>query len=449
VSSNAIARSPLLRIPVFYTEAMVATIESVSPSAGKPKAVVESWRALGVPLEVISPSPVGREDIVRAHDPSFVDGVLAGTIRNGFGGNEPAVAASLPFTSGSMLDAAHEALRNGQVAAAPCSGFHHAHYNEAAGFCTFNGLMVAALSLRASGRAARVGILDFDEHYGDGTDDILARLGIDWVVHYTAGRHFHNASQAGEFLARIPGIVATMRHCNVILYQAGADPHIDDPLGGWLTTEQLAERDYRVFATAATLGIPVAWNLAGGYQTPLRAVLDIHDNILLACFAVYIRERLAAETPDPVTPEPLPVRQPAHPRTPDESPQADITAAPRLLVSIGAEGGAIALYGDMADPAHRRFKVVVIDQTPMLLSEDDGGPEIRRDSGWLPTWSEAMLALGKYPWPHLHVLFVDPEVTDGVWEALQEYVGRSTQTIRDSAMSRWRRACGQSQASPK
>ncbi len=434
---------------MFYTEAMVASIESVSPSAGKPKAVVESWRALGVPIEVISPSPVGRKDIVRAHDPSFVDGVLAGTISNGFGGYEPAVAASLPFTSGAMLDAAREAIRNGQVATAPCSGFHHAHYGEAAGFCTFNGLMVAALSLHASSGATRVGILDFDEHYGDGTDDILARLGIDWVVHYTAGRHFHSASQADDFLARIPGIVATMRGCDVILYQAGADPHVADPLGGWLTTEQLAERDYRVFATAATLGIPVAWNLAGGYQKPLRRVLDIHDNTMLACFAVYIRERLAAETRDPVTPEPRPGRRTANPRRPDESPQGNTTTAPRLLVSIGAEGGAIALYGDMGDLSHPRFMVAVVDQTPMFLSEEEAGPAIRRDSGWLPTWSEAMSALGKYPWPHLHVLHVDPDVTDAVWEALQDYVGRSTQPVRDSAMSRWRRACGQSQAPPK
>jgi hypothetical protein len=34
-----------------------------------------------------------------------------------------------------------------------------------------------------------------------------------------------------------------MADCDVLLYQAGADPHINDPLGGWLTTAQLRERD--------------------------------------------------------------------------------------------------------------------------------------------------------------------------------------------------------------
>jgi acetoin utilization deacetylase AcuC-like enzyme len=236
---------------------------------------------------VIEPSPVGRDDLLRAHDPAFVDGVLSGIIPNGFGNTDKTVIRSLPFTSGAMLAAAREAIRNMKVAVAPCSGFHHSRFGSAAGFCTFNGLMVAALALQAHGEATRIGILDFDQHYGDGTNDIIGRLGIDWIVHYSAGTEFHNVSQAKDFLTRVPELVASMRGCDVVLYQAGADPHRDDPLGGWLDTEELAERDYRVFAAAEALGIPVAWNLAGGYQTPLRRVLDIHDNTLLACGRVY------------------------------------------------------------------------------------------------------------------------------------------------------------------
>ena len=33
--------------------------------------------------------------------------------------------------------------------------------------------------------------------------------------------------------------------------------------------------------------IPIAWDLAGGYQYDFRAVLDIHDNTLRACWDVY------------------------------------------------------------------------------------------------------------------------------------------------------------------
>jgi acetoin utilization deacetylase AcuC-like enzyme len=63
-----------------------------------------------------------------------------------------------------------------------------------------------------------------------------------------------------------------------VLYQAGADPHVDDPLGGFLTTAQLAERDRQVFAGLQAQGIPTAWDLAGGYQQPLSKVIEIHVN---------------------------------------------------------------------------------------------------------------------------------------------------------------------------
>ena len=279
----------LAAIPVFFTPLMAAEAGSFSPSAAKPRAALESWRKLDIPLNVMVPEPASVQDLARAHLPAFVDAVLSCRSDNGFGNRSKAVAASLPHTSGAMLAAAREALCNGRVAVAPCSGFHHAGYANAGGFCTFNGLMVTATALHASGEATRVGILDFDQHYGDGTDNIIDRLRIDWINHYSAGEHYGFATEARRFLSSISGLVAAMKNCDVILYQAGADPHIDDPLGGWLTTEQLYERDLLVFQAAAALGIPVAWNLAGGYQTPLRKVLRIHDGTMRACAQTYIR----------------------------------------------------------------------------------------------------------------------------------------------------------------
>ena len=280
--------SRLDRLPVYFSAAMVADGESYSPSAAKPATAVESWQQMGTPLAIIEPTPASRDDLVRAHDPGYVDGVISRQLRNGFGNKSAAVAASLPFTCGAMLCAAREAIRNGLVAVAPCSGFHHASYQQAAGFCTFNGLMVAAMALHASGDARRVGILDFDHHYGDGTDSIIARHQIDWITHYSAGKNYSSPEDAAPFLSEIEQRVEAMRDCDVILYQAGADPHVDDPLGGWLTTEQLFERDRRVFHAAHALGVPIAWNLAGGYQKPLRKVLDIHDNTMRACLAEYL-----------------------------------------------------------------------------------------------------------------------------------------------------------------
>lgn len=147
--------------------------------------------------------------------------------------------------------------------------------------------MVTACALRNEGIVQNVGILDFDQHWGDGTEDVIKRLDANWVHHYSAGAHWHDAEQAEQFLHAIRGLVESMADCDVILYQAGADPHIDDPLGGWLTTEQLRKRDRLVFESSERYGVPIVWNLAGGYQDPFTKVLEIHDNTMLECVAVF------------------------------------------------------------------------------------------------------------------------------------------------------------------
>ena len=270
-------------IPVFFSGMMVADAKSYSPSSSKPELVVRSWEELGIPLKLIWPKAMSPKDLYAVHDPRYVDGVLNSSIANGFGNTLREVAHSLPYTSGAMYDAACEAIRNDRVAVAPVSGFHHAGYYGGGGFCTFNGLVATAIKIDR-----KVGILDCDQHYGNGTDDIIEQLKLqDRVKHYSAGKAFRHATEADEFLKLIPQLMERFSHCAVILYQAGADPHVDDPLGGWLTTKQLAMRDKIVFETAKAMGVPIVWNLAGGYQKDIRKVLNIHDNTMKACWEVF------------------------------------------------------------------------------------------------------------------------------------------------------------------
>lgn len=274
----------LKAVPVFFDPRMVADARSFSPSAGKPRLAVESWQALGVPLSIHSFEPCSREQIAKAHDAEFVDDLLDLRIANGFGNRRADVAASLPFTTGSLLAAAHEALRNGVGSVSPTSGFHHAGYGHAAAFCSLNGLMIAAQNLPA---ATKVGILDFDFHMGDGTEDIIDRLKLRHrIIHYTQG--VQRLVPGGAFLYSIPGILKRFEGCDVVLAQMGADPHIDDELGGWLTTEQMAKRDALVFNCLRRMGVPCAWNLAGSYQTPFSNVLRLHDNTMLACARAWL-----------------------------------------------------------------------------------------------------------------------------------------------------------------
>jgi acetoin utilization deacetylase AcuC-like enzyme len=146
-----------------------------------------------------------------------------------------------------MLAAAEYAVLHHQVVCSPTSGFHHAGYRRSGGYCTFNGLMVTALALKDAALVNRVAILDCDAHYGDGTDSIISALGIDWIEHHTQGLQFgmaHNAAN-GAYELWLDTAIEKCKTCDVVLYQAGADPHVDDPLGGVLSTVQMPVCGYR------------------------------------------------------------------------------------------------------------------------------------------------------------------------------------------------------------
>lgn len=281
---------------VFYRPEQVASNQAAySPSAYKPKLVIEDWIARGVvlPQDIQSFDPVSRTDFKRVHYPPMVDDVLDLKRPNGFRNRDPEVAASLAFTSGSLLAASRWALVHQEAVCSPTSGFHHAGFNEPEGYCTFNGLMVTAVKLLDLGLVRRIAILDCDVHYGNGTDDIISRLDLrERITHHTMGQYFTDEERVGHRSVNFMGWLQTaINQCSgadLVIYQAGADPHINDPLGGLLTTREMLKRDLTVFR--AFKGRPLVWNLAGGYQRDaggsIKSVLQLHRNTALACTKV-------------------------------------------------------------------------------------------------------------------------------------------------------------------
>jgi acetoin utilization deacetylase AcuC-like enzyme len=268
---------------VFYDDRQnVKNNKSISPSAGKPKLAVESWMEK-FKVEIMPVDPVTLEQLCLIHDPDYVNGILNCEIENGFENKSKEIADSLLWTNGSFVSAAKHAAINKTWAASPTSGFHHATYDKSMGFCTFNGLVLAAVLLNKDKLANKIGILDLDIHYGNGTDDIINKLNIDYISHFTIGKNYRNV-MGKDFLIKLPDIINEIidKGVEILFYQAGADPHEDDPYGGNFSTKQLKERDDIVFSIAKEKGIPIVWNLAGGYQSNIDKVLEIHDNTALS-----------------------------------------------------------------------------------------------------------------------------------------------------------------------
>lgn len=274
---------------VFYDERQsVEHNPSISPSARKPAAVVKSWQEI-VPVEFMPVDPVTAEDLQLVHELEYVEGVLSCKLENGFGNKLQTIADSLLWTNGSFVSAAKYAVQNKANAVSPTSGFHHAGYCNGEGFCTFNGLTLAAVTLNKLW-GTKIAIADLDMHYGNGTDDIIQFLGIDFISHYTFGAHLDEVNYGKKtvedfcrtYTNQLPTIIEKILvGADVLFYQAGADPHVNDPYGGALTTEELKERDRIVFTIAKEKGVPVVWNLAGGYQSDFSKVLEIHNNTAL------------------------------------------------------------------------------------------------------------------------------------------------------------------------
>jgi acetoin utilization deacetylase AcuC-like enzyme len=135
---------------------------------------------------------------------------------------------------------------------------HHASADGCWGFCFFNNIAVAIARLRKEGKIKRAVILDFDLHYGDGTDNIFS--GISDVV------YFHpEARDRQEFVDSIALFLERQR-ADIIGVSAGFDRHVDD-WGGQLKTEdyQAIGRLVKEFSQRACQGRRFGV-LEGGYN---------------------------------------------------------------------------------------------------------------------------------------------------------------------------------------
>lgn len=257
----------------------------------------------GAGYEVHRPDPMPRAWIEAVHDPAYVDEVLACRVppekerRIGFPVG-PRVSRRAQLSPGGTWLAARLALRHG-FAANGAGGSHHALYDTGAGYCVFNDLAIAAHRLIAEGTVRRILIVDCDVHQGDGTamltagrDDIVT-FSIHGDKNFPARKAVSDVDVAlpdgtgdepylAALHAHLPGLIDRVRP-DLLLYQAGVDPHVDDRLGRLaLSDAGLVARDRFVMRMAGERGVPLASVLGGGYGQDRMAVAHRHAATILA-----------------------------------------------------------------------------------------------------------------------------------------------------------------------
>ena len=236
------------------------------------------------------------------HDEDYVEAFKLGNSprasTNGFSWSEEIKRGVLAMNAG-MLDGARVAMEEG-VAANISQGFHHSCFSRGGGYCTFNGLALVA----NENPDKKIFVLDCDEHGGNGTHEFITGRDIGKEPMENLRQITINGTSFGistdeqkrsvavtlpsitddfspyeEALERGFGIIEDWEP-DLVIYQAGADPHINDPLGTLgMTTEQMAYRDARVFEFLLGNRTPVLFVLAGGYQEPIEELLvPLHAN---------------------------------------------------------------------------------------------------------------------------------------------------------------------------
>jgi len=245
----------------------------------------------------LSPSPpVGRRDLLRAHEGSYIDAVLEGKLsreaqrRIGLPWSATLVRRSRAAVGGSLA-AGREALEFG-ISGQLAGGTHHAHAGFGSGYCVFNDLAVASLALLDSGAAARIAILDLDVHQGDGNSSILVPNAAVHVVSVHGEKNFPFRKVASDLDIGLPDGTADGAYLravdqalsgvmmfapDLVFYLAGVDPLADDSLGRFsVTPAGLAQRDEMVLERCRTRGVPVAIVAGGGYAKPIAPTVEAY-----------------------------------------------------------------------------------------------------------------------------------------------------------------------------
>lgn len=284
---------------LYYSPAYVASAHAFETTR-KAKWIADSLRNRPINgVTLVKPGPLTEEMVKRFHVPEYVDAVKTGEPRfvaesQGFRWDKklfPMVLSS----NGGVVAAALDALRTKKNTGSLSSGLHHAYRDAGSGFCTFNGLAMAAVfacnNRKWAKPAKNILILDLDAHCGGGTHSMIE----EWnpvIEHIDVSVSSHDSydpvgtnrlsmvGSAKDYVPKIQSELTRLGRYDLCIYNAGMDPYGHCMDGAMqIGVPDLWAREKTVFSWARRTKTPVAFVLAGGYlQNGLTKaeLVDLH-----------------------------------------------------------------------------------------------------------------------------------------------------------------------------
>ena len=263
---------------------------------------------------LVSPAPAAWDDLALVHSGEYLEKTRSG----GFRASElallelpwsPAVAQAFRLMAGGTIAAARLAVEAGAglrrqadcaagagrplaAAANLGGGFHHAFPSHGEGFCLYNDIAVAIRVLQRDGTISSAAVVDVDVHQGNGTAFVFDRDPSVFTFSIHQEHNYPHVEPRGsldvglpdgtgdrEYLLALEGALPDVLagRPDLIVYVAGADPFLEDQLGGLcLSHDGLRGRDFLALSSARDAGIPVVIVFAGGYARRIEDTTAIH-----------------------------------------------------------------------------------------------------------------------------------------------------------------------------
>lgn len=259
------------------------------------------------------PEIASRAWLEQVHLPDYVRAFCAGQLdpkaqrRIGLPWSSTLVTRTRAAVGGTVLTA-QLALQHG-LACNTAGGTHHAFPDYGSGFCIFNDLAVATRMVQQMGLARKILIVDLDVHQGDGTAVIFQNDPTVFTFSVHCQKNFPFRKQKSDLdvplaagiadddylktlAGYLPDLLSEFRP-DLVLYDAGVDPHRHDRLGKLaLTDNGLFRRDWLVLETCLKQGYPVATVVGGGYDKDVTALAYRHVLLYRAALQLFEDYRL-------------------------------------------------------------------------------------------------------------------------------------------------------------
>ncbi|MFB2977265.1 histone deacetylase [Microseira sp. BLCC-F43] len=247
------------------------------------------------------------------HTPEYVQAYCEGTLepkaqrRIGLPWT-PALANRTCVAVGGTILTAQLALKCG-LACNTAGGTHHAFPSYGSGFCIFNDLAIASRLLQHLNLVQKILIVDLDVHQGDGTafifqnDESVFTFSMHCQVNFPGTKQnsdldvpLTEGMEDDEYLQTLanylPDLLSKVKP-DIVLYDAGVDPHVGDRLGKLsLTDRGIFRREMQVLTTCIAAGYPVACVIGGGYADDMNSLVYRHSLLHRAASEVYRQYRL-------------------------------------------------------------------------------------------------------------------------------------------------------------